>query len=109
MAREGVGAGRRFQVDIEAAIELGRRTSVDAPCAGAVGFECDLAMPRRGPALDVSSPGDPVAVERDRVVHGPRTAVFDSRAVPLEPVARTVREEEHRLEAVTCVEVPPRS
>jgi hypothetical protein len=99
MDRQGVRAGRGFQVDVKAAIERRSAAAVKAPSASTVGLEHDLAPTLLGPTCDSCSPRAPGAIYRNHVADDPRVAAFDSRRVPHQLVTVVLAAGKDRLEA----------
>src|SRR4051794_7176259 len=107
MNREGVRERRRFEIHIQASVEMRCGGTVDPPAAGAVRIESQLVAAQSGATLEPSAPGRPIGRELDHVPDRPRLTVFDGAGGPFDAVAVLVPVHERHLEAVACLVVSP--
>jgi hypothetical protein len=85
--RKGVGHGRGFQVDIQAAIKIRSGGAVDEPAPVTVRLQPGLARSRHGPGPDARLPRRPGSIQFNAVGHDPCLAVLDGGGGPLDDPA----------------------
>src|SRR3989440_11744092 len=71
-----VGERGRFEIDVQAIGEVGRRRAVDRPAPGQAGFERQLTMAPGTAPPHPCALGHPVPIEYDDVLDRPRFAGF---------------------------------
>src|SRR5207237_2337833 len=94
-------------VNVQTAVEVRRGRAIDQPTPGSARLQRALAGPDCGTPAHPRGAGRPAGTDIDLIVDGPSLPAFDRGGLAPNSMTRTVRAQEHNLEAVSGFAVPP--
>ncbi len=106
MNGEGVREGRRFEVDVEAAIKVRRRLTVHEPPA-VIASHSRPSRAGGGLAAHMRHPGTPAGSESNHVADCPGRIALDGGGVAAQVIAAINESEKHDFEATSSLPVRP--